>query len=213
MVFPPPSTQFGDTRRLIMSGRAWAKSACLSPSDAELSIMKRRSTLSTALARMGVPTEPTPDEPLPPLLLPAPLLPPLPLPAPPLAPLLLPAPPLAPTPPPLLPLPALAPALPPPSADGARWPPQARGSETNATTMSANPAFIETLQVMRPRLERGAVPLPTRAIFNQPYDHNTRRPSLVCPLPYWMARRRRRELRVYEALRQLGALAAPQRTR
>src|ERR1017187_1076626 len=47
MVLPIASTQFGDTKRLIMSGTAWARSACLSPIDAELSIMKRRSSLST----------------------------------------------------------------------------------------------------------------------------------------------------------------------
>ena len=50
--FPPtglpfPSTQIGATRRLTMSGTAFPRSACLSPIDAELSIMKRRSILST----------------------------------------------------------------------------------------------------------------------------------------------------------------------
>src|SRR6202042_477152 len=41
------SRQFGETSRVIMSGTARARSACLSPIDAELSIMKRRSILST----------------------------------------------------------------------------------------------------------------------------------------------------------------------
>src|SRR5260221_1861499 len=43
---PRLSTQRGLTRRWIMSGTASARSACLSPIDAELSIMKRRSILS-----------------------------------------------------------------------------------------------------------------------------------------------------------------------
>ncbi len=43
---PWASTHFGETRRPSMSGTAAARSSCLSPIDAELSIMKRRSILS-----------------------------------------------------------------------------------------------------------------------------------------------------------------------
>src|SRR5579884_1045368 len=46
---PLPSTQLGLTSRWIISGTAFASRACLSPIDAELSIMKSRSTLVASL--------------------------------------------------------------------------------------------------------------------------------------------------------------------
>src|SRR5580658_4539350 len=94
------STQFGLMRRLMRSGIAASRYCCLSPIDAELSMSKRTSILSTTPARtttppgdIGFATVPPPL--LAPLLVPPPLAPPLPLP-----PLPLPPPPAPPTPPP-----------------------------------------------------------------------------------------------------------------
>ncbi len=42
------STQLGVTRRVMRSGMARARNACLSPMEAELSISKSKSTLSMA---------------------------------------------------------------------------------------------------------------------------------------------------------------------
>ncbi len=46
MVVPVESTQLGVTSRVMSCGTAWARYCCLSPIEAELSITKRRSTLS-----------------------------------------------------------------------------------------------------------------------------------------------------------------------
>src|SRR4051794_35729851 len=51
-VFPAPSTHRGSRKPSTRSGTASARSLCLSPMDDELSIMNKRSILSTECSRI-----------------------------------------------------------------------------------------------------------------------------------------------------------------